>query len=54
MRPRSLRNALTQWLPEVRRVCGQLPVVLVGCQADLRYLYRDPAFSHLEKRPFFK
>ena len=54
VRPRTLRNALTHWLPEVKRLCGQLPIVLVGCQADLRYLYRDPAFMKLEKSPFFR
>lgn len=29
------------WYPEIRRFCPDVPVVLVGCKNDLRYMYRD-------------
>ncbi|KXN87350.1 GTP-binding protein rho2 [Leucoagaricus sp. SymC.cos] len=35
--PDSLENVTTKWIEEVRELCGpQIPVILVGCKADLR------------------
>lgn len=35
--PDSLENVSVKWIEEVRNICGpQVPVVLVGCKADLR------------------
>ncbi|XP_030375324.1 rho-related BTB domain-containing protein 1 isoform X2 [Scaptodrosophila lebanonensis] len=37
----SLRNCKTMWYSEIRRFCPDVPVILVGCKNDLRYMYRD-------------
>ncbi|KAF8316388.1 rho small monomeric GTPase [Clavulina sp. PMI_390] len=35
--PDSLENVTTKWIEEVRSICGpHVPVILVGCKADLR------------------
>jgi len=35
--PDSLENVSVKWIEEVRNICGpQVPVILVGCKADLR------------------
>ncbi|VDB83414.1 unnamed protein product [Peniophora sp. CBMAI 1063] len=35
--PDSLENVSVKWIEEVRSICGpQVPVLLVGCKADLR------------------
>ncbi|KAG9126711.1 Rho GTPase [Ceratobasidium sp. 392] len=35
--PDSLENVTVKWIEEVRNICGpQVPVILVGCKADLR------------------
>ncbi|KAI5890387.1 ras-domain-containing protein [Schizophyllum commune H4-8] len=35
--PDSLENVQTKWIEEVRSICGPtIPVILVGCKADLR------------------
>jgi Rho family protein len=35
--PDSLENVTTKWIGEVRDICGPtIPVILVGCKADLR------------------
>ncbi|KAJ3500348.1 hypothetical protein NLJ89_g9837 [Agrocybe chaxingu] len=35
--PDSLENVSTKWIEEVRSICGPtIPVILVGCKADLR------------------
>jgi len=35
--PDSLENVTTKWIEEVRELCGPtIPVILVGCKADLR------------------
>ncbi|KAF8995487.1 rho small monomeric GTPase [Cyathus striatus] len=35
--PDSLENVTTKWIEEVRSICGlTIPVILVGCKADLR------------------
>ncbi|KIM45057.1 hypothetical protein M413DRAFT_17189 [Hebeloma cylindrosporum] len=40
--PDSLENVTTKWIEEVRNICGStIPVILVGCKADLR-----PAMDH--------
>ncbi|XP_017022734.1 rho-related BTB domain-containing protein 1 isoform X1 [Drosophila kikkawai] len=39
--PISLRNCKMMWYPEIRRFCPDVPVILVGCKNDLRYMYRD-------------
>ena len=32
----SLENVKAKWVPEVRHHCPKVPIVLVGCKADLR------------------
>lgn len=34
--PSSLFNAINHWCPEVRSVAPATPIILVGCQSDLR------------------
>ncbi|XP_067087319.1 rho-related GTP-binding protein RhoF-like [Osmerus mordax] len=34
--PSSFENVLIKWYPEVRHFCHGVPVILVGCKADLR------------------
>nr|XP_032832076.1 rho-related BTB domain-containing protein 1-like [Petromyzon marinus] len=33
----SLRHVRTKWFPEIKHFCPRTPVLLVGCQLDLRY-----------------
>jgi len=47
--PRSLINLKKVWIPEIRRRAPTTPVVVVGCQTDLRYLYRDEHYKKLDK-----
>ncbi|KAL8604919.1 hypothetical protein ACOMHN_028547 [Nucella lapillus] len=49
VRPSSVRNVRTIWYPEIRRFCPTTPIVLVGTQADLRYLYTDDDYKKMEK-----
>ncbi|KAL5006720.1 hypothetical protein ScPMuIL_015526 [Solemya velum] len=35
--PDSMANAVTKWGPEVRENCPHQPIILVGCQSDLRH-----------------
>ncbi|XP_048407360.1 rho-related BTB domain-containing protein 1 isoform X1 [Stegostoma tigrinum] len=35
--PNSLNHVRTMWFPEIKHFCPRTPVVLVGCQLDLRY-----------------
>ncbi|XP_026867052.2 rho-related BTB domain-containing protein 2 isoform X1 [Electrophorus electricus] len=35
--PNSLHHVRTMWYPEIKHFCPRAPVVLVGCQLDLRY-----------------
>ncbi|XP_075211070.1 rho-related GTP-binding protein RhoN-like [Lycorma delicatula] len=34
--PVSLDNAVSKWYPEIRQHCDNTPVILCGCQSDLR------------------
>merc|ERR1711970_1664963 len=34
--PDSLENIPERWLPEVKHFCPNVPIILVGCKADLR------------------
>ncbi|XP_063243055.1 rho-related GTP-binding protein RhoN-like [Bacillus rossius redtenbacheri] len=34
--PDSLDNAVNKWYPEIRQHCDNTPVILCGCQADMR------------------
>lgn len=52
--PRSLSNLKKVWIPEIRRRAPTTPVVIVGCQADLRYLYRDEHYQKIEKGLMYK
>ncbi|XP_073723627.1 rho-related BTB domain-containing protein 2 isoform X3 [Misgurnus anguillicaudatus] len=35
--PNSLYHVRTMWYPEIKHFCPRAPVILVGCQLDLRY-----------------
>ena len=54
LHPRSLRNVVTHWYPEVCELCPGAPIILCGCQIDLRYLYMTERFKKLDKGPFFR
>ncbi|XP_067643963.1 rho-related BTB domain-containing protein 1 isoform X3 [Eurosta solidaginis] len=42
------------WYPEIRRFCPDVPVILVGCKNDLRYMYRDETYlSYFGERSTF-
>ncbi|XP_022254435.1 rho-related GTP-binding protein RhoN-like isoform X2 [Limulus polyphemus] len=34
--PESLNNTAARWHPEIRQHCAEVPVILCGCQCDLR------------------
>lgn len=34
--PRSLENVTSKWYPEIRENCPNQPIILIGCQKDLR------------------
>lgn len=49
--PDSLDNVSVKWIEEVRNICGdQVPVILVGCKADLRP--RNASTSSTESLPY--
>ncbi|XP_050726320.1 ras-like GTP-binding protein RhoL [Eriocheir sinensis] len=49
--PTSLANVKTQWLPEIRKECGEtVPVVLVGTKSDLRSTSTDTMVKRAEAR----
>lgn len=52
--PRSLRNVVNHWFPEIQNLCPGVPVILCGCQVDLRYLCKDPGFVKMDKGSFFR
>ena len=37
--PTTLFSALEQWAPAVRAVAPDTPIVLVGCQSELRFVH---------------
>ncbi|KAK7497225.1 hypothetical protein BaRGS_00011519 [Batillaria attramentaria] len=39
--PDSLHNVETLWAPEVKKYCGQAPIILVGNKADLHFSHAD-------------
>uniref|UniRef100_A0A3Q1MMH3 BTB domain-containing protein n=1 Tax=Bos taurus TaxID=9913 RepID=A0A3Q1MMH3_BOVIN len=39
--PNSLHRVKTMWFPEIKHFCPRAPVILVGCQLDLRYADLD-------------
>ncbi|KAF9482201.1 rho small monomeric GTPase [Pholiota conissans] len=44
--PDSLENVTSKWIEEVRSICGPtIPVILVGCKADLRPTNEEAASS---------
>ena len=47
--PKSLKNLLKIWIPEIRLKAPTTPVVVAGCQGDLRYLYRDEGYISIDK-----
>jgi len=49
--PDSLDNVTVKWIEEVRSICGQsIPVLLVGCKADLRPSPSSPEFANFVSR----
>jgi len=43
--PDSLDNVAAKWIEEVRNICGAtIPILLVGCKADLRPPHHSPNF----------
>ena len=51
---RSLTHVETHWLPEIRRHCPGIPIVVCAAQIDLRYLYKDPVYIAMEKGSFIR
>ncbi|XP_067883703.1 rho-related BTB domain-containing protein 2-like isoform X4 [Heterodontus francisci] len=50
--PNSLRHVKTMWYPEIRHFCPRTPIILVGCQLDLRYTDLDAV--NRARRPLVK
>ncbi|KAM4708112.1 rho-related BTB domain-containing protein 2-like isoform 2-T6 [Discoglossus pictus] len=50
--PYSLRHVKSMWYPEIKHFCPRTPVVLVGCQLDLRYADLDAV--NRARRPLAK
>ncbi|KYO45572.1 rho-related BTB domain-containing protein 2 [Alligator mississippiensis] len=50
--PNSLRHVKTMWFPEIKHFCPRTPIVLVGCQLDLRYADLDAV--NRARRPLAK
>ncbi|KAJ8263006.1 hypothetical protein COCON_G00154630 [Conger conger] len=50
--PNSLRHVLTMWFPEIKHFCPRTPIILVGCQLDLRYA--DLEAVNRARRPLAK
>jgi small GTP-binding protein len=51
--PDSLENVTVKWIEEVRSICGpSIPVILVGCKADLRPPNAHNANPDDESLPF--
>ncbi|XP_043920384.1 rho-related BTB domain-containing protein 2-like [Protopterus annectens] len=50
--PNSLRHVKTMWYSEIKHFCPRTPIVLVGCQLDLRYADLDAV--NRARRPLAK
>ncbi|XP_067324567.1 rho-related BTB domain-containing protein 2-like [Anolis sagrei] len=50
--PNSLKHVKTMWYPEIKHFCPRTPIVLVGCQLDLRYA--DLEAVNRARRPLAK
>uniref|UniRef100_A0A8C2B415 Rho related BTB domain containing 4 n=1 Tax=Cyprinus carpio TaxID=7962 RepID=A0A8C2B415_CYPCA len=50
--PNSLRHVRTMWFPEIKHFCPRTPIILVGCQLDLRYADLDAV--NRARRPLAK
>ncbi|XP_078390977.1 rho-related BTB domain-containing protein 1-like isoform X2 [Cetorhinus maximus] len=50
--PKSLRHVKTMWYPEIRHFCPRTPIILVGCQLDLRFTDLDAV--NRARRPLAK
>ncbi|KAI0054966.1 ras-domain-containing protein [Artomyces pyxidatus] len=49
--PDSLENVTVKWIEEVRSICGPvIPIILVGCKADLRPPRDDPNIGQYVSR----
>jgi small GTP-binding protein len=49
--PDSLDNVTVKWIEEVRSICGPvIPIILVGCKADLRPPSNDPNINRYVSR----
>ncbi|KAL3863635.1 hypothetical protein ACJMK2_005385 [Sinanodonta woodiana] len=45
----SLQNLIRYWIPEVKQCAPVTPIILVGTQADLRYICRDEMYRKVNK-----
>ncbi|XP_063051093.1 rho related BTB domain containing 4 isoform X2 [Engraulis encrasicolus] len=50
--PNSLRHVRSMWYPEIKHFCPRTPIILVGCQLDLRYA--DLEAVNRARRPLAK
>uniref|UniRef100_A0A3B3RKW8 Rho related BTB domain containing 4 n=1 Tax=Paramormyrops kingsleyae TaxID=1676925 RepID=A0A3B3RKW8_9TELE len=50
--PNSLHHVRTMWFPEIKHFCPRTPIILVGCQLDLRYADLDAV--NRARRPLAK
>jgi len=49
--PDSLDNVTVKWIEEVRSICGPtIPILLVGCKADLRPAPNSPEYANFVSR----
>lgn len=51
---KSLQNVTKVWIPEIRHKAPTTPVVIAGCQGDLRYMYRDEDYLTIDKGLLYK
>lgn len=52
--PKSLQNVSKIWIPEIRHKVPTTPVVIAGCQGDLRYMYRNKDYLNIDKGLLYK
>ncbi|KAG8179989.1 hypothetical protein JTE90_007957 [Oedothorax gibbosus] len=53
---KSYQHVRSKWFPEIREFCPNVPIILVGCKNDVRYLNQDPEYMQYwkEKLPYSK
>ena len=55
-RLKSLKNCREMWHGQVKKFCPNVPVILVGCKNDIRFVYRDVEYLNYckERSPLIR